>query len=33
MAKEFGRYTCRSTYSEEDQKHVGLYIEFARPGW
>ena len=33
MAKEIDRYTYRVTWSEEDQEHVGLCIEFPSLSW
>lgn len=33
MAKDIDRYTYRVTWSEEDQEHVGLCIEFPSLGW
>lgn len=33
MAKNSDRYTYRVTWSEEDQEHVGLCIEFPGLSW
>ncbi len=33
MAKNIDRYTYRVTWSEEDQEHVGLCIEFPSLSW
>ena len=33
MAKDIDRYTYRVTWSEEDQEHVGLCIEFPSLSW
>lgn len=33
MAKEIDRYTYRVTWSEDDQQHVGLCIEFPSLSW
>jgi predicted HicB family RNase H-like nuclease len=33
VAKEIDRYTYRVTWSEEDQEHVGLCIEFPSLSW
>ena len=33
MAKEIDRYTYRVTWSEEDQEHVGLCVEFPSLSW
>ena len=33
MANEIDRYTYRVTWSEEDQEHVGLCIEFPSLSW
>ena len=33
MAKEIDRYTYRVTWSEEDQEHVGLCVEFPCLSW
>jgi hypothetical protein len=33
VVKEFDRYTYRVTWSEDDQEHVGLCIEFPSLGW
>ncbi len=33
MAKVIDRYTYRVTWSEEDQEHVGLCIEFPSLSW
>ena len=33
MAKNIDRYTYRVTWSEEDQEHVGLCIEFPSLNW
>lgn len=33
MAKNIDRYTYRVTWSEEDQEHVGLCIEFPGLSW
>ena len=33
MAKNIDRYTYRVTWSEEDQEHVGLCVEFPSLSW
>lgn len=33
MAKEIDSYTYRVTWSEEDQEHVGLCVEFPSLSW
>lgn len=33
MAKNFDRYTYRVTWSEADQEHVGLCLEFPSLSW
>lgn len=33
MAKNIDRYTYRVTWSEEDQEHVGLCVEFPSLNW
>ena len=33
MAKVIDRYTYRVTWSEEDQEHVGLCVEFPSLSW
>jgi len=33
MAKEIDRYTYRVTWSEDDQQHVGLCVEFPSLSW
>jgi len=33
MAKKIDRYTYRVTWSEEDQEHVGLCVEFPGLSW
>lgn len=33
MAKSIDRYTYRVTWSEEDQEHVGLCVEFPSLSW
>ena len=33
MAKNIDRYTYRVTWSEEDQEHVGLCVEFPGLSW
>jgi len=33
MTKEHDRYTYRLTWSEQDQEHVGLCIEFPSLSW
>ncbi len=33
MAKLIDRYTYRVTWSEEDQEHVGLCVEFPSLSW
>lgn len=33
MAKHIDRYTYRVTWSEEDQEHVGLCVEFPSLSW
>jgi predicted HicB family RNase H-like nuclease len=33
MAKEVDRYTYRVTWSEEDEEHIGLCIEFPSLSW
>lgn len=33
MAKIIDRYTYRVTWSEEDQEHVGLCVEFPSLSW
>ena len=33
MAKDIDRYTYRVTWSEEDQEHVGLCVEFPSLSW
>ena len=33
MAKNIDRYTYRVTWSEDDQEHVGLCIEFPSLSW
>lgn len=33
MAKNIDRYTYRVTWSEEDQDHVGLCVEFPGLSW
>ncbi len=33
MSKNIDRYTYRVTWSEEDQEHVGLCVEFPSLSW
>jgi predicted HicB family RNase H-like nuclease len=33
MAKSIDRYTYRVTWSEDDQEHVGLCVEFPSLSW
>ncbi len=33
MVKDIDRYTYRVTWSEEDQEHVGLCVEFPSLSW
>jgi predicted HicB family RNase H-like nuclease len=33
MAKYIDRYTYRVTWSEEDQEHIGLCVEFPSLSW
>ncbi|MEK7258854.1 MAG: hypothetical protein AAB211_03560 [Pseudomonadota bacterium] len=33
MANAIDRYTYRVTWSEEDQEHVGLCVEFSSLSW
>jgi predicted HicB family RNase H-like nuclease len=33
VAKEIDRYTYRVTWSEDDQEHVGLCVEFPSLSW
>jgi len=33
VAKDIDRYTYRVTWSEEDQEHVGLCVEFPSLSW